>query len=328
MLNNIEPGEHIYKISYPGIRINQLDELLDIEILPSPEEIDGLILHIGTNDASTTRVNKSIQEIMKDYANLLWKLEDIYDESHIVRSLCIPRLDEFAERAQELNSKIISFKSSETEEKAKILNWEPWFHGLRKEEWFHSDGLHLSNEGVGAFSRAINEVAERMLKNPKYQDRAPIDQKVKNEWIDARKKALGGQTIRHRRTNYPPIEESIPPVIKQLGQFDLSKYESKTIFQEKFDDKAQNEQGGYPDEWPEYTPVQKNHRENNWSANRVNSVPYSKKNNWSHKSKQKKIYPSVPVSSWTENQVRQNTQQMPVYIPISKTAAKDPNRLR
>jgi hypothetical protein len=41
---------------------------------------------------------------MKDYANLLWKLENIYDESHIARSLCIPRLDEFAERAQELNS--------------------------------------------------------------------------------------------------------------------------------------------------------------------------------------------------------------------------------
>ena len=41
---------------------------------------------------------------MKDYANLLWKLENIYEESHIARSLCIPRLDEFAERAQELNS--------------------------------------------------------------------------------------------------------------------------------------------------------------------------------------------------------------------------------
>ena len=70
----------------------------------SPEEIEGVILHIGTNDASTTRVNKTIQEIMKDYANLLWKLETIYQESHIARSLCIPRLDEFAERAQELNS--------------------------------------------------------------------------------------------------------------------------------------------------------------------------------------------------------------------------------
>jgi hypothetical protein len=79
-------------------------QFLVLNLKQSPEEIDGVILHIGTNDASTTRVNKTIQEIMKDYANLLWKLENIYDESHIARSLCIPRLDEFAERAQELNS--------------------------------------------------------------------------------------------------------------------------------------------------------------------------------------------------------------------------------
>jgi len=323
MLNNIEPGSHIYKISYPGIRINQLDEVLDIEILPSPEEIEGVILHIGTNDASTTRVNKTIQEIMQDYANLLWKLETIYQESHIARSLCIPRLDEFAERAQELNSKIISYKSWDTEEPAKILKWDRWFLGSEQEKWFHSDGLHLSNEGVERFSMVINEIAERMLEKPRYENRAAIDHDLKNEWIAGRKEALGGQTIRHRRTNYPPIEECIPPVIKQLGQFDLSKYD-RSNNEDGFEDYRQNkEQGGYPNELPRYIPVQKNQ----WSAKKVNSVPYSK--NFSSRNQgQKKIYPSVTVSSWTENQVRQHTPQLPVYTPISKTAAKDPNRLR
>lgn len=157
------------------------------------------------------------------------------------------------------------------------------------------------------FSRAINDVAERMLEDPRYPDRAPIDDKLKNEWIADRKEALGGMTIRHRRTNYPPIEESISPVIKQLGQFDLSKY-SRSNYQDGFDEYDQNsERGGYPDELPQYIPVQKNQSENSWSANKVNSVPYTKKNSWNQG--RTNIYPSVPISSWTENQVRKNTPQ-------------------
>ena len=144
-----------------------------------------------------------------------------------------------------------------------------------------------------------------MLEKPRYPDRAQIDDKLKNEWIAERKEALGGKTIRHRRTNYPPIEESIPPVIQQLGQFDLSKY-SRSNYQDGVDENDQSsEQGRYPDELPQYIPVQKNQWENNWSANKVNSVPFSKKKNWNQG--RKNVYPSVPISSWTENQVRENT---------------------
>ena len=159
----------------------------------------------------------------------------------------------------------------------------------------------------------INEIAERMLEKPRFENRAAIDHDLKNEWIAGRKETLGGQTIRHRRTNYPPIEECIPPVIKQLGQFDLSKYD-RSNNEDGFEDYRQNkEQGGYPNELPKYIPVQKNQ----WSAKKVNSVPYSK--NFSSRNQgQKKIYPSVTVSSWTENQVRQHTPQKQALISESE----------
>ncbi|CAG5114021.1 Oidioi.mRNA.OKI2018_I69.chr2.g8103.t1.cds [Oikopleura dioica] len=205
MLSHIdEDPDLIIKISYPGIQTWQLNEILDIEVLPSPE-----------------RVFQTIEQISWAYRNLIQKLETIYKDCFVLRSLCVPRQDQFAERAKEINEKIRRCPSRDN----KGLDYDSYFDEDPK--WYHTDGLHLSNEGLEKFAEVINRVAKNTLESPKNPDRQPIDWAAVEKWRKERTSALGDQQIRYRKTNYQPILETISPVLRQLEGFNLAKYPTK-----------------------------------------------------------------------------------------------------
>ena len=84
----------MYIFSYPGIRSGDLDRALKEEILPSPSEIGIVIIHVGTNDASTTRKDQSEIAVADDISELCQTVRKMYNNVEIMFSSILPRFDE------------------------------------------------------------------------------------------------------------------------------------------------------------------------------------------------------------------------------------------
>ena len=61
----------------------QLHEQLQHEFLPCERHVRLILLHVGTNDASTTRANKSIDTISDELVDLIERLRLLYSDSEI-----------------------------------------------------------------------------------------------------------------------------------------------------------------------------------------------------------------------------------------------------
>merc|ERR1712233_302987 len=68
----------VYLYSYPGIRAFDLNRCLKEAILPPPREIGLVIVHVGTNDASQTRVQSGTDKVAEAIIAIFATLDTLY----------------------------------------------------------------------------------------------------------------------------------------------------------------------------------------------------------------------------------------------------------
>merc|ERR1711990_133785 len=56
----------VIKFAYPGITGKQLQNQFKSEFLPAPEHIGIIILHVGTNNASTFKQNQPVWDAVNE----------------------------------------------------------------------------------------------------------------------------------------------------------------------------------------------------------------------------------------------------------------------
>merc|ERR1711935_935564 len=180
----------VIKFAYPGITGKQLQNQFKSEFLPAPEHIGIVIVHVGTNNASTFKHNQ-------------------------------PRWDENHERAQDMNAKI---KKTLMDQKDYWTNVEfgdfsQDLNDIRfyryNETQYHPepDPVHLSPEGAQRFQEILNTQIKRLKALRESPDFAFDDNQLKTEaqWMYWRKETYGLRAPRRFKiTNFAPaIEEKL-----------------------------------------------------------------------------------------------------------------------
>lgn len=74
----------IYSFVYPGITAYQLGSELRHEFLPPPSQIRLVILHVGTNNASTSRSTQEMHHAKADIKFCIDTVQELYHRAHIV----------------------------------------------------------------------------------------------------------------------------------------------------------------------------------------------------------------------------------------------------
>ena len=74
--------------------------------MPDPDQVGLVIVHVGTNDASRQREDKSIDEIGATIVDILDYLSTVYYQSRVLFSAILPRHDEDDERGVAINGKL------------------------------------------------------------------------------------------------------------------------------------------------------------------------------------------------------------------------------
>jgi hypothetical protein len=99
--------------SYPGINASKLYNALLTEVLPpskdetnpkSKSNVNLIILHVGTNDASIGRIDEKVLNICGSIKKAMEYLQDIYPVARIVYSSILKRFDDDDYRGREINS--------------------------------------------------------------------------------------------------------------------------------------------------------------------------------------------------------------------------------
>ena len=125
-----------------------------IEELPAPGDIGLVILHVGTNDASRERIDRTIDEISLKIEQILAHLSKRYIHARILFSAILPRFDVDDGRGLEINSEIKKFCKSKSDiEYFDLRNKfsksdENLFRYLETKSNDYPDVVHLSNQGL------------------------------------------------------------------------------------------------------------------------------------------------------------------------------------
>ena len=113
----------VYLYSYPGIRAFDLNRCLKEVILPPPREIGLVIVHVGTNDASQTRVQSGTDKVAEDIIAIFATLEILYPNAEKMFSSILPRFDEDDERVPKINQ--VRFVNHNKPYQAARFSWFP-----------------------------------------------------------------------------------------------------------------------------------------------------------------------------------------------------------
>ena len=127
-----------------------------IEELPTSDDIGLVILHVGTNDASRERFDKSVDEISLKIQQILTHLSKRYIHARILFSAILPRFDVDDERGVEINREIKEYCKTKSDiEYFDLRNKfskadEFLFRYLETKSNDNPDVVHLSNQGFFA----------------------------------------------------------------------------------------------------------------------------------------------------------------------------------
>lgn len=156
--------------SYPGINAAKLAVQISVEKLPDPDTIGLVIVHVGTNDASRQREDKSIDVIGATIIDILDFLASIYHQSRVLFSAILPRHDEDDERGVAINGKLRSHCANQPNvEYFDACNKLPksdvsmYRYGETKDLDF-PDPVHLSATGVAQLQKSFTTVIRFHLK--------------------------------------------------------------------------------------------------------------------------------------------------------------------
>ena len=122
--------------------------------MPAPGDIGLVILHVGTNDASRERIDRTIDEICQKIEQILAHLSKRYIHARIIFSAILPRFDVDDDRGLEINSEIKKFCKSKSDiEYFDLRNKfsksdENLFRYLETKSNDYPDVVHLSNQGL------------------------------------------------------------------------------------------------------------------------------------------------------------------------------------
>ena len=86
-----------------GITPSQMAEHILHEFLPGESLIRSVIIHVGTNSASTSRANLTISQVVKDIEQVIQLLSSMYPQADIWFSAILPRLDNDNNRVLAIN---------------------------------------------------------------------------------------------------------------------------------------------------------------------------------------------------------------------------------
>jgi len=82
MVRNIRPeyipDAMVIKFAYPGITGKQLQNQFKSEFLPAPEHIGIIILHVGTNNASTFKQNQPVWDAVNEVLDCISLVNTMY----------------------------------------------------------------------------------------------------------------------------------------------------------------------------------------------------------------------------------------------------------
>lgn len=90
--------------SYPGINSAKLNDVLRTEVLPPPDNISLIIIHVGTNDASVSRGERSPKEICDSIIQVMKYIREIYPSARVQFSNILKRFDADDYRGVEINN--------------------------------------------------------------------------------------------------------------------------------------------------------------------------------------------------------------------------------
>jgi hypothetical protein len=79
----------MYVFAYPGATAKNICDQLLIEFLPPPSRIEIVILHVGTNNAATSRMHQPLAKALTDIQKCILILTDYYPNAVIYYRLKI-----------------------------------------------------------------------------------------------------------------------------------------------------------------------------------------------------------------------------------------------
>merc|ERR1712227_613643 len=115
MIRNFDADNspNVLLFSYPGITAGDLNkEMTECEYMPPPSRIGMVILHVGSNDASRTREDKTVEDCCDVIMKCVETLREFYPAAKLWVSAILPRLDDDQPRARQIND-LVRKKSTE-----------------------------------------------------------------------------------------------------------------------------------------------------------------------------------------------------------------------
>jgi len=224
MVRNVRPefmdSAQVIKFAYPGITGKQLQNQFKSEFLPSPEHIGIVIVHVGTNNASTFKHNQPVWDAVNEVLDCISLVNTMYPTATLLYSANLARWDENHDRAQDMNAKI---KKTLVDQKDYWTNVEygdfsadlsdmRFFRFMETQYHHEPDPVHLSPEGAQRFQEVLNTQIKRLQAVRECPDYKFDETNLKNEqqWMYWRKETYGLRAPRRFKiTNYAPAIEEL-----------------------------------------------------------------------------------------------------------------------
>jgi len=222
MVRNIRPeyipDAMVIKFAYPGITGKQLQNQFKSEFLPAPEHIGIIILHVGTNNASTFKQNQPVWDAVNEVLDCISLVNTMYPTATLLYSANLPRWDENHDRAQDMNEKIRKTLVDQAGywPNVEFADFTPEMGNVNFYRWPETqytdapDPVHLSEMGVQRFQEILKTNISR-LKQMRESPEFKFDEKqlkTEQHWMYWRKETYGLRTPkRFKITNYGPAIE-------------------------------------------------------------------------------------------------------------------------
>lgn len=213
------PLSKVFSYSYPGITGQKLYDCLLTENLPN-SKISLVICHVGTNDASTEREHRTVNEIVHMITKVLNYMKTIYPQARIIFSAIIPRLDGFQERATLINQSVS--KVCKEEERLSFFNLSHKFlneneriacnNNCNKELYRFTaenpDYVHLSEEGVRVLQKSFMSLIKFHFDCPLTNDKHEDTINFEGVRSTFRSNVTAPEVRQFKLTNYQPAINS------------------------------------------------------------------------------------------------------------------------
>lgn len=215
MLRNIDPDGYkqaVWLFSYPGINASQLHDHILHEWLPCESRIRSVILHVGTNNASTLRDNIPVRQCAEEVFDVMELLNSIYPQAEIWFSGILPRLDDDHKRGLGINEKVKAMCQG-TDSKYKFIDLSDSFIKdgryidktlFRYSEGHRDDCVHLGDNGNILLQDMVGGLVNHLSNIDHRFDLAHLMNQT--EWDNWREEEFGKfeNIKRFRVTNWVP----------------------------------------------------------------------------------------------------------------------------